>query len=647
MRKNTKNTSGMALGIAIVFITVMSVIVLALLVASMSAVRSARILPQMDGDFFSAEAAMNRAFPEIAATIINDGIPPGPAHPAEIARDSMSAAAQARLSPPNGLTIPLAPPVGTSPADLAGADIVAHLMDTDTFPHAVRDAIHTFVVNSLPAGEVLPARHAPIAGTVAYTPNSPDFFWLIEGIGTPDTPNTQNPLDEFGSPAFVNLSRDDAGIAGNSTLLVGIADITALSPVAFGTPVPVPNGIAQTWRVWVEIEPYITVNSYAGAVELVQGLILPFDPFFVDFVVITPDGDPVVFASVEQPPGSGIPNLDAWLTVGYPGGVYYNGGSPPDNVGMPLMQSDLICTCCNTVHMGGDSFRNSIRIAAYNPSGWVTVSGGTIEGRTLPGNVRQVRVGSGAWQTVEYIQITGNATLIGDFTGINVYAGYNTLTLGTATTPLVVDNTPANTTNIWGSGHPMTVNVTGGLTLENVRVGTNAAMNFRSPDATDPNFSNSGSPGSVSMGATFVAGGHIGGEIRVADWVGGIPQIISHQAIGGNIFSNTPLRMTSVTPIQMGALFKTTNGGNIHVHIDNGGAAFDGMILGNQSAGGGITGNTNMNVPPALPSMQLMPFLQHWLSTLAADPYTNPPFVDGWTNGGTGSLDTSGIRRLN
>jgi hypothetical protein len=243
-------------------------------------------------------------------------------------------------------------------------------------------------------------------------------------------------------------------------------------------------------------------------------------------------------------------------------------------------------------------FRESI-VSNARPSGSTNVSvpaGGTIVGL---GN-GQISI-NGAVQTVSNININSNhpgVTLVGDFTGINAFVqNHVTLHLGSATQPFVVNDTSGSGSYI-ATGGSININVTDGLVMENVSVGAlNGGITFDSP----------GTPGNVSMGATFISQGQMTGTIRASGWnTEQMPQFYGHQQLTMN--------MIGVGGIEMGGLFFSSGGAHMSVTVNNGGADFDGLFFSNHSGSGSmINGHTNIKMPSRFPSMPMLERLRHWL----------------------------------
>jgi len=698
-----KKNAGMSLGIVIIFITLMSVIAVAMIMASTSAFRSAQIMPQMDGDFFSAEAAMNRAAPGIIEELFYR-------RPDDLGLGACSGdlTGNACDDPLTFLTCCPPTPVEESLGIFGGILVLEPDQDDDTISGVARRIIVDYIL-TVP-GMLNPQPH-PFPGDPARRPGftqetvrdvlfdhpglmeilhdrvniiigeyieddipisdfergagelpedreGADFFWLDDG--------ELERREEFAALAFANIIRVDdtndevrVGLRREDIIvreegIDGIFNPMPLFPLGATTcpdgcdPTQVPTENATRWSFEVELRPYITISSYAGAVGLYRNISLPFEAFEIQFCLIPdqecdcclhvcpPDDSccpgcpgcggcdyvcdtacscvcycdfddcchicilctctglsPIVSVSTHLCINCDLPNCypyfntpgcGAWGSLGWPYGVLYNGGPPP-------RVSNIV-----NLDVEAHDFRDSIRDTASSPSGLVTILpyGGVIHRDGVTGRIYHNDDFTGH-NNVQNIRINRDSTLTGDFTGINVYVGSwgGALTLGAPGAPIVVANEPGAVTTIFSASN-VTVNVTSGLTLENVRIGAHGTMAFSSP----------GAAAAVSMGAMFIAGGHIGGAIWVSGWnAGQIPQFISSQAVG--------LSMASTTPMRMGGLFYSVNGGHANIQIDNGGAIFDGIFIGNQSGNTGtITGNTNISVPPVMPTMALMPALQ-------------------------------------
>lgn len=263
---NRKKTAGMSLGIVIVFITLMSVVVLALLVASQSAHRTAMVLPQQDAFFFSAEAAMNRAVPGVVTELIT-----APAAATLTARNSMVGYAQGQVAD----FFTANPDIFSTETPLTIGFLIQTRLSNNVptegaaFRNDIRTAINTFLND--PTVIDLPGVHAPVAGVLPFTSGDEDIFWLIEGTDT----QAPHVAYEMGAPAFANLER----VPGTSTVYVGwpTDGIIVQPPEAVsGAPVGF-----QRYRIVINVAPYITVKSYSGAVEMSENIIIPFAPFWI------------------------------------------------------------------------------------------------------------------------------------------------------------------------------------------------------------------------------------------------------------------------------------------------------------------------------------------------------------------------------
>jgi hypothetical protein len=623
MNKKTKNTSGMSLGIVVVFIMMMTAIGLAMIVASTSSLRSAQIMPEQDGFYFAAEAAMNRVVPGVVSTLSdNMGIAPsGPPTHAQVATTAMAAAASNELS-----SLITTAWLGNSlTPEQRQTAMRNHLFRTGSnFEAGVQTAIHNFLNSSLN----LPAAHNPVNGVVSNTTvsTSSPYFWLIDGT------DTTTPSEGFGAPAFANIQR--AG--GGSTVLVGgLSESNITVGVPFDTGLAAPTPGYRIWRVPVTVNPHITINSYSGAVQLTQQLNIAFQPFYVEFyrqsdnpaVFATVDGarwaclgycsqatscvtncnhrsatpivtlpNPPHLYSCQSQPCNGLPWLNN-MNISNAGlhGVRYNGGAPPESQTIPAMAAPASNRRTQVYNNAQSTVGGRYNIPGDVPG--VNNAPHAIERRASDGRIRVRQTATGSWS--DWIAPTGTnfhitsggtwpagVTLVGDFSGINIFVQNSApLTLGgptngTTTSHFISqNNTGANPgTRYIATGGPITVNVTNGLVMEHVSVcSTNSNIAFNSPGALVPNApsgisSLTGSPGIVSMGAEFIATGDINGTISVSGWNSAqIPQFSSHQMV--------EMRMRSTEAVRMGGLFHNLGGNHIRVGIHNHGAAFDGMFF--------------------------------------------------------------------
>jgi len=233
MNEKMKKTAGMSMGIVIIFIMVMSVAVVSLLVVSTNALRSANRLPQMDGEFFSAEAAMNRAVPMIAEQLTTSS-----AAADTIQADLMVIA--------NGLTINSTTPVATVETMLRDA-IAANTSFASNAATAI-SGIFTGA-NALPGR--LPLTNQPPSSTNVGS-------GLFVHVGTA----FDSPAEGFADPAYVNLARR-VGNPSQAQVDVFVEVLPLTSPAGFEF-VP---------------EAFITVISESGAVELQERISFDITPF--------------------------------------------------------------------------------------------------------------------------------------------------------------------------------------------------------------------------------------------------------------------------------------------------------------------------------------------------------------------------------
>jgi hypothetical protein len=537
-------------------------------------------------------------------------------------------------------------------------ELATRLSGNPVFVSGLRQAVHSFVNSSVVE---LPAT-AAVGNRPNRNINSPDYFWLYDSSGG----DTNVEREGFAAPAFANIYRvqsgPDMGLV-HVDLSTDPADpgIVTSMPIFhpdYDQPREFPDRYVYTYLINIQVHPIITATSVSEAVELYQRIKLAFPAFTLRFEVnipkdphVCPDPCPCINCICDTCPCTidcGCPectctyicncppctcpmspctcggsivvfaanNPVAFGQLGYVGEhhtgpqVTYNGGAPPDFVHMPVMTA-------NDSHgnMGGDAFRGWVRDQAQNSAnastnalsvpggatimrrndGWISINGGNYQ--APPGNGQSLSI-TGNWPGV---------TLVGDFTGINVFVRNDVpLTLGSATQAFTVRNTPAAQRSIATNGS-VTVNVTDGTTMEHVNIGAhNGAMTFVSH----------GNPNNVSMGARFISGNHMTGEIRVSGWnAAQIPQFYTHQTV--NITMRGVNRTTGAeAAIPMGGLFQSIGGSHMGgVRVYNGGASFDGMFFANSSGTGSlINGNTNIVMPPRFPlNMPAMPRLQRWL----------------------------------
>lgn len=654
MKTQFKKTAGLSMGVVIIFVTLMSVMALAMVMSATMAFRNAQRIPVADGTFFSAEAAMNTALSGIAIELVSLGT--------DNELNVMRSVAQNRMSA-GLITNTVAEGL---PSSLPSASIISHLMAPGSaFPDAVRNQARSLIATNIalppmPASAgVLPVRDAL----------SPGYFWFIEGN------DVNTPRGDFAEPAFANLRRDGSGVYVGFTEanLNAWLQMTPIDTVVDGPNVSgatTTTTTTRTWRIHVEVSPYIVAISYAGEVELSNRLELPFEPFYIDF-------ETVQVVTVTQPPGTpdtpgtpGTPgnsgggatgnffhtdpnwaNADpnnpvnaAWSNsqMGYPN-VTVNGGAPGGSVPMPQMSGD-----CPIHGAGFNTFMSGIRSQARGESPGssshsITVPAGATVMRREDGRISTN--GGTTWTEIpagrDGLRITGNypgVTLVGDFTGLNVYVTNNvTLNLGSATQPFIALNTPGNERAVASSGNVL-VNVVDGHATDNVFINSyNGTFRFENPGAAN-------AERRVHMGATFIANNFWNwsgpdNEIRATQWGFPelatadrpipIPQFISHQAV--------KLNFTAVNgPFDMGAFIMSASGDSIQVTVNNGTSNnrgnFHGMFVGQQNAGiNRLQGVANLIQPPLMPRTEhMLPRFSSWAG------------ISGGSNGGTTTPGTPG-----
>jgi len=680
---NKKQTAGMAMGTVIIFIMVMSVTAVALLVASTNALRNAQRLPQGDGEFFSAEAAMNRAVPGIVTELVANT---GAGSLVETVIDAISIESYERLTVPPLITsdfLSSSAPGPTTDTERQAEIRNRLLTDTAGFHDFVRGEVHDFVENALGS---LPIRHdlnlaALRDGTADTTIGNP-LFWLVDGT------NVSEPTEAFGAPAFANLQRVDATDTvelGWPTVGDFVDGIRVVGPVSGWA-----GSTANQRRFEITVMPYITVNSYAGVTELTERVLVPFAPFYIEFEVNNEIES--VFAGEQMATFNclGFCHNDGASfsphTFSDEFVAAYGGGSPFRSCGTnsnstfcPANFSNPLSTL-HQVRFNGTHPPDPIRIdpmnayfGNYREGYWNNArpvsTGGTIPNALfmqIPSNVPTftilgeriganhfIRYGSAAGVATAtpipaptHLFVSGggqHTTLIGDFSGINVYvrnnasasfnipnytiAGENVnfsnvaLTLGTETQPFVVDNT-SDETSIFVSWANILVNVSDGFTANRVNIGTQTGdIRIRSFVAGD-----------VVMNARFMAQ-NVRGFINASNW-SGIPLFMATGQIRMRMLSGN----SGADYVPMGAFFHSTGGDHLSVGIENGGARFDGYFFSNSSSGSIIRGNTNLAVPPNPPVLDMMPELVAALGI--AESLVTGSVVNG---GGGNNLNVSDI----
>ena len=245
-----KKTAGVSMGIVIIFIMVMSVTTMALLVTAVSALRSANSLPRADGEYFSAEAAMNKALPGIATELSSA--------PANNMVQTMRTAARNVL---HG-------------EQIAPADAATTLTTSADFRIAVESAVNEFVTSAF--GGTLPAA----LGTpgwdnqqVAITGPNRHFWFTGADSGTTNSTvfGERLEVEGFAEPAYVEVNRDGSNVA---LLGYGVRQERAGDTVT------------------LYISPEIAVTSYSGGAEITYYFHWEFDGFTVNVANAPGGGGP-------------------------------------------------------------------------------------------------------------------------------------------------------------------------------------------------------------------------------------------------------------------------------------------------------------------------------------------------------------------
>lgn len=308
--------------------------------------------------------------------------------------------------------------------------------------------------------------------------------------------------------------------------------------------------------------------------------------------------------------------------------------TPPDNIRFdnpnfePFNHSGIVFPTVNITAKSAEV------LAGATGSNVRTAGGGNIRiQRNADGSIRiEGATGTGengTFSGIDLISIAGDATLTGDFSGINIRASVwgRGITLGTETVPFTVRNS-SGMGYIHSSG-PIKFNISGDFAMENVTVFARNGIEFESH----------GSNISVSMNAAFYSENNtIHGTITGDRYwnPGMIPQF--YQRVG-NVLN---LTLTGDGENEMGGIFYN-NGNHIDVTINNNGRHFNGLFLARVGSPIDIRGNATLKLQPNMPSYGLDPAIAAYLYLLGWRGFTNDPPGSGG-NGGTPGTPT--IRKL-
>jgi len=296
-----KKKSGMSLGIVVMFIMVMALIGVIMIAMSTSAFIQSTVLYRLDANYYSAEAALNRAVPGVVSYLID-----GDSTSTAIALQDAAFQSLVRFSSTGSFSL----------SDLNLSDLEDWFIGDSQLGSEIMEIMHNYVVDTI--GE-LPPLVDPATGIPASTVGL-DYFWLVYGAGELGR-NPTMAADGFGAPAFANIAR--AGSAFDSPINVGFdlgVEIVNI-PSDFGW---------QVGHVHGFVVPYITFVSNSGGVALHQDVNLMRYAFSVPFDIFNPfpttDGDDE--PPPPPPPISWFPDSNA-IIHGDRGGCGHDPGANP------------------------------------------------------------------------------------------------------------------------------------------------------------------------------------------------------------------------------------------------------------------------------------------------------------------------------
>lgn len=240
------------MGMVIVFVTVMAVVVTALMMSSGAALRSAMVLPQADGDFFSAEAAINRALPMVVSSL------------AEIEN-------RENCDVIEGIVLELAAEtmrlIGNSPLSLDNTDDVPGIRDLLNRNFELESLVAQLIERLFEDGGIRIPNRTPFVDAAprnSFESGSEHFYLTYVGAAGPDF---GEPAPQFATPAFVGLRRNAAGQL----------DVEATVRLAQRP---------SDGRSVFNIDVRIPFTSEAGAAQVSNpGFVLELPPFFIGGMV--------------------------------------------------------------------------------------------------------------------------------------------------------------------------------------------------------------------------------------------------------------------------------------------------------------------------------------------------------------------------
>lgn len=243
--KPSKGKAGVSLGIVLIFVLVMTVLGTAMLMIVSVSTRQAVFSHRLDGHYYSAEAALNRAIVGILSDL--SGSPSRMTVAAGIQNTAISVA---------GTTV--------WPTNVEATYVQSTIRNNPILITTVENSIRDYIISSI--GNIptrLPRSSAPT--NVNQLGASP-YLRLINGN------NVNEPADGFGMPAFVNFERQ-----GASTNV----------DVGFDVNVSGANGGPFN----IHISPYITLVSESGTVILTESIRMQTSSFTLSATIEDGDGD--------------------------------------------------------------------------------------------------------------------------------------------------------------------------------------------------------------------------------------------------------------------------------------------------------------------------------------------------------------------
>ncbi|MCL2049554.1 MAG: hypothetical protein FWG87_12615 [Defluviitaleaceae bacterium] len=242
MKKQLRKANGLALPTVVLFIIMMATVGTLMVVVSNRSMKMSNVTPTLDGHFYAAEAAINRAMPEVVSDLADDSD-----KLKDVAKAILEAASDVideeltKLEEADKELTEEAPPCGDDSCDYKDACVGQWVREKlyyhATFPAKVVTEIGTLLVESGVA--------------VKFTNGG---YSLIS--------DTNQAVDGFNVPAHVDLLKEGASIKGiNFDIRTGYVSAT---------------------EVQIDIMPYITLTSTAGTVELEEKIVMATTGFVLN-----------------------------------------------------------------------------------------------------------------------------------------------------------------------------------------------------------------------------------------------------------------------------------------------------------------------------------------------------------------------------